>query len=71
MNVWLDLLGAVVPVYYDVNPTFKATNFGRFYGVLGSIFIVMALLWGWQIDGIAPGRFDFMGRASSVCLASS
>lgn len=28
---------------------------------IGGIFIAMALLWGWLVDGHAPDRFDLFG----------
>ena len=29
-------------------------------------FVVMSILWGWQVEGLRPDRFDVMGGA--VCL---
>jgi drug/metabolite transporter superfamily protein YnfA len=38
-----------------------AANFGRVYAAYGGIFIFLSILWGWQIDRIAPDRFDLIG----------
>jgi small multidrug resistance family-3 protein len=63
-SVWLGFLGALILILYGVIPTLQGSNFGRVYAAYGGIFIVMAMLWGWQVDGIAPDRFDLIG----VCV---
>jgi len=60
-SIWFALFGAVVLVFYGVIPTFQPANFGRVYAAYGGIFIVLAILWGWQIDKIAPDKFDLIG----------
>nr|WP_320160726.1 YnfA family protein [uncultured Methanoregula sp.] len=59
-------LGAIILVLYGIIPTLQASNFGRVYAAYGGIFIVLALLWGWQIDRVVPDRFDIIG--ASVAL---
>lgn len=51
-SVWLGVLGAVLLVLYGIVPTLKIQSFGRVYAAYGGVFIVMALLWGWQIDRV-------------------
>ena len=60
-SIWLGLLGAIVLVIYGVIPTFQPANFGRVYAAYGGVFIVLSILWGWQIDKIAPDKFDLIG----------
>jgi small multidrug resistance family-3 protein len=60
------VIGAVVLVLYGVIPTLQPANFGRVYAAYGGIFIFMALLWGWQIDKIAPDRFEIIGAAVAL-----
>ena len=36
------------------------------YAAYGGIFIVMALVWGWIFEGIAPDRFDVIGAAIAL-----
>jgi len=61
------LIGGVVLFVYGVLPTLQPQgSFGRIYAAYGGIFVVMATLWGWGIDGIRPDRFDVAGAA--VCL---
>lgn len=55
------IIGAFILVLYGVIPTLQPANFGRVYAAYGGVFIVLAILWGWQIDKIAPDRFDILG----------
>lgn len=55
------LLGAAILVLYGIIPTFQPASFGRVYAAYGGIFIILSILWGWQIDRIAPDRFDLIG----------
>ena len=64
-SLWFAIFGAVVLILYGIIPTLQPAHFGRVYAAYGGIFIVMAMLWGWQIDGIPPDRFDLMG----ACIA--
>ena len=58
---WYALVGAVVLVLYGVIPTFQPAHFGRVYAAYGGVFIILSILWGWQVDKIAPDRFDLIG----------
>lgn len=60
------LAGAVVLVLYGVIPTWQPAHFGRVYAAYGGLFIVLALLWGWGLDGTRPDRFDAVGAV--LCL---
>ncbi|KAB2843129.1 YnfA family protein [bacterium] len=65
-SIWLAVAGAVVLILYGVIPTLQPAHFGRVYAAYGGIFIVLSLLWGWQIDKIAPDRFDLIGGSISL-----
>jgi len=58
---WLGLLGGIILVIYGIVATLQTANFGRVYAAYGGIFIVMAIIWGWKVDGIIPDRYDIMG----------
>lgn len=58
---WYALPGLIILMLYGIVPTLQPTNFGRVYAAYGGIFIVMALLWGWLVDRIAPDKFDLIG----------
>lgn len=58
---WFALLGALVLAIYGIIPTFQPASFGRVYAAYGGIFIVLSILWGWQIDKVMPDKFDLLG----------
>lgn len=60
-SIWVAVAGAVILILYGVIPTLQPANFGRVYATYGGIFIVLSILWGWQVDKIVPDRFDLIG----------
>jgi small multidrug resistance family-3 protein len=62
---WLGILGGIALAFYGVIATLQPTNFGRVYAAYGGVFIAMAMLWGWKVDGVTPDRYDLIGG----CLA--
>ncbi|BAZ49665.1 hypothetical protein NIES4103_22770 [Nostoc sp. NIES-4103] len=64
-SVWLGILGGIALALYGAIATLQSANFGRVYAAYGGVFIAMAMLWGWKIDGITPDRYDLIGS----CLA--
>jgi small multidrug resistance family-3 protein len=64
---WVGALGALLLVTYGIVPTFQRANFGRVYAAYGGVFIVMAMLWGWWIDGHRPDAWDVIGGC--LCFA--
>jgi len=70
-SLWFALFGAIVLIFYGIVPTLQPAHFGRVYAAYGGIFIVMAMLWGWQIDKILPDKFDIIGSLIAligVCI---
>ncbi len=67
-SVLLGLIGGVILVLYGIIPTLQPAtfNFGRVYAAYGGIFVVLSLLWGWQIDHKTPDTFDLLGGL--ICL---
>ncbi len=64
---WLvGLLGAAILFLYGIVPTYQPTHFGRAYAAYGGVFVLLAILWGWGVDRIAPDRWDVLGGA--LCL---
>ena len=63
---WLGVMGLIVLGLYGVIATLQSANFGRVYAAYGGIFIIMAILWGWLIDGIVPDKFDLLGGAIAL-----
>ena len=66
-SIMLAALGGIVLVLYGVIPTLQPANFGRVYAAYSGVFVVLSILWGWQIDKILPDRFDIIG--GTVALA--
>jgi len=64
-SLWYGVLGAIILVLHGIIPTVQPAHFGRVYAAYGGVFIVLSLLWGWQVDHVAPDEFDLIG----ACLA--
>lgn len=60
-SFWLGMLGGLILFAYGIVPTLQPANFGRVYAAYGGIFVIMAILWGWLVDKIAPDRYDLIG----------
>ncbi|WP_296620827.1 YnfA family protein [Marivirga sp.] len=58
---WVGVLGGIILIGYGVVATWQPANFGRVYAAYGGIFIVMAIIWGWKVDGVVPDRYDLIG----------
>lgn len=69
-SAWLGGLGGVILVLYGIIATWQPANFGRVYATYGGIFIVMAMLWGWWVDGRAPDRWDWVGAGIALLGAA-
>lgn len=39
---------------------------GRTYAAYGGVYVAIALLWLWLVDGVRPDRWDLIGAAVSV-----
>jgi small multidrug resistance family-3 protein len=65
-SLWFALIGGIVLLLYGIIPTLQPAHFGRVYAAYGGIFVVLSILWGWQIDKISPDKFDLIGGA--ICL---
>jgi small multidrug resistance family-3 protein len=60
------LAGALLLALYGVVATWQPAGFGRAYAAYGGVFIAMAILWGWRVDGVVPDRFDLIGGALAL-----
>ncbi len=62
----LGALGLAALFIYGTLQTLQTVTFGRAFAAYGGVFIVLATLWGWQVDGRTPDRWDWVG--AGVCL---
>jgi small multidrug resistance family-3 protein len=61
------VFGGLVLFLYGIVPTYQPAHFGRVYAAYGGVFVVLSLLWGWQVDRIRPDLYDLLGGL--LCLA--
>ncbi|MCX2477151.1 YnfA family protein [Pedobacter sp. MC2016-05] len=69
--LYFGIIGAIILIAYGVIATWQTANFGRVYATYGGVFIVMALLWAWKVDGFKPDKFDIIGATIAligVCI---
>ncbi|WP_158798659.1 YnfA family protein [Pedobacter sp. L105] len=67
--IWYGALGGIILCAYGVIATWQTANFGRVYATYGGIFIVLALLWAWKVDGFKPDKWDVIG--ATIALAGA
>ena len=65
-SFWIEILGGIILVLYGIVATFQPANFGRVYAAYGGVFIVMAIIWGWQVDKVVLDRFDIIGGSIAL-----
>ena len=64
--LWYGVSGGIILVLYGVVATLQPANFGRVYAAYGGVFIILAILWGWKVDGFIPDKFDIIGGIISL-----
>lgn len=65
-SVVVGVLGAILLILYGIVPVLQPAHFGRVYAAYGGVFVVMALMWGWAIDGVKPDRYDVIGAVIAL-----
>ena len=46
--------------------TLHPTAAGRVYAAYGGVYVAVAMLWLWQVDGVQPTRWDLLGVALTL-----
>ncbi|BAY64163.1 hypothetical protein NIES22_42580 [Calothrix brevissima NIES-22] len=64
--IWWGICGGIALAIYGIIATLQPANFGRVYAAYGGVFIVMAMLWGWKVGGVAPDIYDLIGACLSL-----
>ena len=63
---WLVLPAALALTLFAWLLTLHPQAAGRTYAAYGGVYVVVALLWLWRVDGVTPTRWDLVGGA--ICL---
>lgn len=56
-------MGGIVLVLYGIIRTLQPAtlNFGLIYAAYCGVFLVLSMLWGWEIDRKMPDAFELLG----------
>lgn len=65
-SAWLLIPGAVALVLFAWLLSVHETSAGRVYAAYGGVYIGMAILWLWAVDGVRPTGWDMAGAAVSL-----
>jgi len=65
-SAWLLLPAAVCLAAFVWLLSLHPTASGRVYAAYGGVYVAVALLWLWRVDGVAPTRWDLLG--ATLCL---
>jgi len=63
---WLLLPAALSLGIFAWLLTLHPSAAGRTYAAYGGMYIAVALVWLWRVDGIAPTRWDLIGAAVAL-----
>lgn len=66
-SVWLLLPAALCLTAFVWLLSLHPAASGRVYAAYGAVYICMALLWLWVVDGVKPSLWDVAGVASCLC----
>jgi small multidrug resistance family-3 protein len=64
---WLLLPSAASLALFAWLLTLHPTAAGRVYAAYGGMYVTIALVWLWLVDGVRPAGWDYLGVA--LCLA--
>lgn len=65
-SAWLLLPAAGALALFVWLLTLHPTASGRVYAAYGGVYVAVALMWLWRVDGVLPTRWDLFGAA--LCL---
>ncbi len=66
-SAWLLLPAALSLALFVWLLSLHPTAAGRTYAAYGGIYVAVAVLWLWTVDGVRPDRWDLIGSAVAVC----
>lgn len=65
-SIWLLVPGALSLALFAWLLSLHPTAAGRVYAAYGGVYIFMAILWLWVVDGIRPTPYDLLGSAVAL-----
>lgn len=65
-SIWLLLPAALSLALFAWLLTLHPTAAGRVYAAYGGVYVCVALLWLWLVDGIRPTGWDILGGSVAV-----
>jgi small multidrug resistance family-3 protein len=65
-SAWLLVPAALSLVLFAWLLTLHPTAAGRTYAAYGGVYVAVAVIWLWRVDGVAPDRFDLIGSAVAM-----
>ncbi len=65
-SVWLLVPAAGSLALFSWLLTLHPAEAGRTYAAYGGVYVTVAMLWLWVVEGVAPDRWDYFGAA--LCL---
>ncbi len=65
-SIWLLLPAALSLMLFAWLLSLHPTAAGRVYAAYGGVYIFVALLWLWLVDGIKPTTWDMVGAAIAL-----
>lgn len=66
-SAWLLLPAAAALAAFVWLLSLHPTASGRVYAAYGGVYVAVALVWLWRVDGVIPSRWDLLG--ATLCLA--
>lgn len=64
--VYYGMTGGVILALYGIVATLQMASFGRVYATYGGVFIILALLWAWKVEGFKPDKYDIIGASIAL-----
>lgn len=66
-SAWLLLPAAISLATFAWLLSLHPQAAGRVYAAYGGVYISVALLWLWAVDGIRPSVWDYVGTGVALC----
>ena len=66
-SAWLLVPAAASLALFALLLTLHPAATGRVYAAYGGVYVAVALVWLWTVDGVRPGPWDWLGVAVTLC----